>query len=29
MDGPFMCLDPYGDENHVLGNVKQANPLLE
>ena len=24
MDGPFMCLDPYGDENHVLGNVKHA-----
>ncbi len=24
MDGPFMCLDPYGDRNHVLGNVKHA-----
>ena len=24
MDGPFMCLDPYGDEYHVLGNVKHA-----
>ena len=24
MDGPFMCLDPYGDENHVLGNVRHA-----
>tara|TARA_B100001113_G_scaffold210181_1_gene172449 strand:- start:301 stop:2028 length:1728 start_codon:yes stop_codon:yes gene_type:complete len=24
MDGPFMCLDPYGDEYHVLGNVKEA-----
>ena len=23
MDGPFMCLDPYGD-NHVLGNVVHA-----
>jgi hypothetical protein len=21
MDGPFMCLDPYQDEYHVLGNV--------
>ena len=24
MDGPFMCLDPYQDEYHVLGNVKEA-----
>ena len=24
MDGPFMCLDPYGEKNHVLGNVKHA-----
>lgn len=24
MDGPFMCLDPYGNEYHVLGNVKHA-----
>ena len=24
MDGPFMCLDPYGQRNHVLGNVKHA-----
>ena len=24
MDGPFMCLDPYGERNHVLGNVKHA-----
>ena len=24
MDGPFMCLDPYGSEYHVLGNVKHA-----
>ena len=24
MDGPFMCLDPYQDEYHVLGNVKHA-----
>jgi ribulose 1,5-bisphosphate synthetase/thiazole synthase len=24
MDGPFMCLDPYGDEYHVLGNVNEA-----
>ena len=25
MDGPFMCLDPYGDsEYHVLGNVVHA-----
>lgn len=24
MDGPFMCLDPYGQRNHVLGNVRHA-----
>ena len=24
MDGPFMCLDPYGQKNHVLGNVRHA-----
>jgi len=24
MDGPFMCLDPYGQRNHVLGNVVHA-----
>ena len=25
MDGPFMCIDPYGDSgNHVLGNVVHA-----
>ena len=24
MDGPFMCLDPYENENHVLGNVVHA-----
>jgi hypothetical protein len=25
MDGPFMCIDPYGDsDNHVLGNVVHA-----
>ena len=24
MDGPFMCLDPYGQKNHVLGNVVHA-----
>ena len=24
MDGPFMCLDPYENEYHVLGNVKHA-----
>ena len=24
MDGPFMCLDPYKDDLHVLGHVKHA-----
>ena len=24
MDGPFMCLDPYGDGLHILGNVVHA-----
>ena len=28
MDGPFMCLDPYQDEYHVLGNVKHAIHML-